>query len=352
MNKKEESVIEYMESISKKCEEKMKVFKPLTKISEENIYIPTIENYDDITKYNYNVSQLKSFAKHYRLKVSGNKKELVNRLFGYFYLSSHIIKIQKVFKGVLCRKYNSLHGPAYIKRHLCTNSTDFITMEPIEEINSDQFISYKDKDDFIYGFDIVSLYNIISKTGKKEVLNPYNRSLIPDYVLKKIKSILKIAHILKIKINLQIEDDSINISGEKAIELRTLSLFQYINSLGNYSEPSWFLSLNRSQLIKFMRELIDIWNYRAQISNEIKRSICPPNGDPFTNLHMNFIHSETNSMNNVRKVILEVLEKLVNSASDSDNKSLGAYYILGALTLVNQNAASTLPWLYQSFCYY
>jgi len=53
-------------------------------------------------------------------------------------------------------------------------------------------------------------------------------------------------------------------------------------------------------------------------------------------------------MNNVKKVVLEVLEKMVNSGIDNDSKTLGAYYVLGALTLVNHSAAIALPWLYES----
>ena len=59
-------------------------------------------------------------------------------------------------------------------------------------------------------------------------------------------------------------------------------------------------------VIKLVRELCDIWNYRAQLSNETKRNICPPNGDPFRNLSMPYIHTEEN-MSNVKKIILEVL---------------------------------------------
>ena len=100
-----------------------------------------------------------------------------------------------------------------------------------------------------------------------------------------------------------------------------------------------------------VRELCDIWNYRAQLANETKRNICPPNGDPFRNLSMPYIHTEQN-MSNVKKIILEVLEKLVNSGADKDSKALGAYYVLGSLTLVNESAATSLPWLFQSFGYF
>jgi hypothetical protein len=41
----------------------------------------------------------------------------------------------------------------------------------------------------------------------------------------------------------------------------------------------------------------------------------------------------------------------VNSGIDRDNKCLGAYYVLGALTLVSEDAATSLPWLYQAVCY-
>ena len=130
--------------------------------------------------------------------------------------------------------------------------------------------------------------------------------------------------------------------------MRALSLFQKINELGNYSDFKWFLSLNKVKLIKLVRELADIWNYRAQIELQVKRNICPPNGDPFRNLNMHYITTEQ-SICNIQKVVLEVLEKFVNNGIDKDSKALGACYVLGALTIVNDDAATSLPWLFQSF---
>jgi hypothetical protein len=248
----------------------------------------------------------------------------------------------------LVNKYKKLHGPAALNRKLCTNANDFITLEPIEEINFHQFFSYKDNDNFIYGFDINSLHNSFLKSEPK---NPYNRNLISHEVLKNIKNLIRISKLLKINVNLIFEDDTKNLSNEKTIELRALTVFQNIDSLGNYSNADWFLSLNRLQTIKFMRDLMDIWNYRAQLEFQIKRNICPPIGDPFRNFNFNYIHTEMNLWN-IKKTVLEVIEKLVNSGIDRDSKSLGAYYVLGSLTLVNENAASSLPWLFQSFSYF
>ena len=72
-----------------------------------------------------------------------------------------------------------------MNRKLCTNTDDFISMEPIGEIDFHQFISYTDKDGFIYGFDITSLHNLYLKSGA-EIKNPYNRSTIPEFVFKNI----------------------------------------------------------------------------------------------------------------------------------------------------------------------
>jgi hypothetical protein len=55
---------------------------------------------------------------------------------------------------------------------------------------------------------------------------------------------------------------------------------------------------------------------------------------------------------NVKKIVLEVLEKLVNSGVDNDSRTLGAYYVLSALTLVNEEAATSLPWLFQSVSHF
>jgi len=345
--------IDYLNNVSENYENKIIFPDNFEKINKNSISIPTIYNYINLTKYNYTIQELKKFAKHYKLKICGTKKELIKRIFVFLQLSYYVIKIQKNFRGSLQRKFDKLHGPAFKNRKLCTNDTDFITMENLDELDFNQFFSYKDVDGFIYGFDIASIYSLIymKNNSKKSSQNPYNRNNIPAQVLIDIKMLVKIGRLLKKNIYLEIQDDPITISNEKVVELRALSLFQNINALGNYSNSEWFLSLSRSNLIKFVRELTDIWSYRAQLSLEVKNNICPPNGNPFRNLNNPYIHLEPD-INNVKKVILEVLEKLVNSGVDADSKALGAYYVLAALTLVNNDAATSLPWLFQSVSHF
>jgi len=340
----------FIKTIYDRCEKKMCLSKKVEKINDDEINVPTISNFEIILNYNYNKEQLKKFLKHYKLKLSGSKKDMIVRVFCFLRLSYFATKIQKIFRGRIQRKYNSLHGPALLRRDICTNNTDFFSMENLNEIAYSQFFSYKDADNFVYGFDIISLYNLIQKSGR-DVQNPYNRTKIPKNVINNIKTLIRLGKLLNIKIDIDIKDVLLEVTDKKSIELRILTLFQNIDSLGHYSNTNWFASLTRINLIKFIRELCDIWNYRAQLSNETKRAICPPNGDPFRNLSMDYILTEHN-LDNVKKAVVEILEKMVNTGIDRDSKSLGAYYVLGALTLVSPDAALNIPWLYQSFSYF
>lgn len=345
---KNELLQNYINYINNKCIEKMPIVKNKKKITDK-IIIPTTKSYNELIYNNYNLDQLKMIAKIYKIKLNGKKEELINKIYCFLYLSSHIINIQKIIRGNFVRKYISLHGPASLNRNICTNNTDFITMDPLNEISFHQFVSYKDKDGFIYGFDINSLHNLLLKKGVNSS-NPYNRNLFPQNMFDNIKKIHTLSKILNIPLNLIYEDDTQKVSYEKSIELRIISLFQNIDNLGNYSNANWFFSLNRTELLRFVRELIDIWNFRAQLTSSIKRVICPPNGNPFINININ-VMMNTENIWTIRKIIIEVMEKLVNTGIDNEYKSLGAYYILGALTLVNNEAAIAMSWLYQSFNY-
>jgi len=354
---KTNTIEDYITTIYDKCEKSMPTpdtaaTTAATTSNKKNgpDIVPTITNFDLLVTNNYTVPNLKMFAKKYKLKLSGNKTQLINRLYVYLKLSSEVIKIQKFFRGRLVRICNNYHGPAFLKRKLCTNDRDFLTDDSIQDMVSTQFFSYTDEDNFIYGFDIISLHNLILKSGLN-VKNPYNRNIIPPMVITNMRNLIRISKVLKIKIEIEIKNESELITPQQNMELRVLDLFQNINGLGNYSDSAWFMTLNRTSLIKLLRELMDIWNYRAQLSNEIKRQICPPNGEPFRFINFNYISGESN-IDKIRIYILNVLEKLVNTGIDRDTRSLGAYYVLGALTIVNTSAATALPWLFQSVSYY
>ena len=130
-----------------------------------------------------------------------------------------------------------------------------------------------------------------------------------------------------------------------------LRLFQTINALGHYSDPEWFVALTYEQHITFLRELIDIWNYRAELSPQTRRTIYPPYGDPFPHYVLGWVTHQFYiylSPENIININLTVIERFIASAVSEADRCLGSNFILCALTLVSIPAREALPWLYQS----
>ena len=314
------------------------------KISPDDFTVPEYHEYGWLSTFNYNLKQLKEICRKYKVPASGCKDILLSRLFCYLFLSTKAITIQKHVRGLILRRLNRLKGDGYLKRSCCVNETDFYTLDDLREISSSQFFSFTDTDKKVYGFDIISLYNLILKDGNN-TKNPYNRQPIPKDTIHNIRNVVRISRILKVNIDIKIRNENVHTPAQR-VQMRIIALFQNIDSLGNYSQSQWFSTLNRSLLIRYLRELSDIWMYRAQLTHEVKIQICPPNGDPFRNANLNNVHGM--AFADLQRFCLTTMENLVNSGSSNQWKSLGAYYVLAALTLVNQNAATTLPWLYES----
>jgi len=316
------------------------------KISKDDFTIPAYNEWENFLRINYNCSQLKQISKHYKQKVSGNKNELYYRLVNFLKFSKYAVSIQKHWKGYLRRRYNNLKGKNCFKRE-CTNETDFLTLTSIKNLNYQQYFSYKDDNGFIYGFNIKSLYNLFKNSD--ELKNPYTRKVFPKEIVDNLQMIIRLSKILKEDIQIKLVDNTTHLSQKKIMELKAISLFHKIDSFGHITDVTWFTGLNKEMCIKYIKELYDIWNYRAQLTNDTKYAICPPNGNPFTGLSLQTINQ--NSEQYLKKKILGIMENMISKSQVQEHQSLGAFYILGAFTLVNLSAANSLPWLYQSVHY-
>ena len=93
-----------------------------------------------------------------------------------------------------------------------------------------------------------------------------------------------------------------------------------------------------------MRELFDIWNYRAQISEQTKRDIVNPRGNPFDTPSRCTDYTTLK----YKKYAMSVIKNLVTKGIDREHCSLGALYVLSALTLVSAPAQIAMPWLFHS----
>ena len=316
------------------------------KVDDVVFKIPKYNEYNYLLENNYRVNQLKKMCNHYHLKKSGNKPELIKNIFNHLYLSSKTIPFQTRYRHHLIKRYCNYAGAAWLKRDTCVNDTDFLSFDPIQNISFYQFFSYTDSNNHIHGFDVKSLKTWLSK--KKELqINPYTRDIIPLYVINNVNSFIRLNKVLKFPLEITVQQE-LPVQPQASYESRVIKVFQTIDDLGNYTNPDWFLSLNRFQKTRFIRELYDIWFYRLELTNTTRRNICP-RGNPFRrfalNIQLDIIAVSEEILN---KFILSVIEEFVYYGSTEQDKFLGASHVLTALTLVNMDAANALPWLYQS----
>lgn len=332
--------------------EKIKISDKKKVDTSSEFVMPTRENYATLLSKKYTIKQLKEIALHHKIKLKGIsiKTDILARIYNFFKFYDSACTIQKAWRKYLFRQYNQIRGPARFNRSLCVNDTDFFTMDAVRDIPYTQFFSYRDYDKTVYGFDIMSIYNLFDK-GIDKTTNPYNRNPFPRLVRKNMLKIIWLSKLFKDPLHLNMGASELSTDQEiehpiPTLENRTIDIFHDIDILGNYTSASWFLGLQQYQLMRFIIELNDIWAYRAGITDHVKRAICPEFRDLFRMRQVIDIRVAPAII--LRELSLGIIEKLVRSGNTRDNRCLGANYVLCALTMVSADAAEALPWLYQS----
>ena len=318
--------------------------------------MPTKENYTTVLSLNYTIKQLKDIVAHYKIKLCGAnvKADIIEKVFNYFKLYDNAVIVQKAWRRYSFKQYNLLRGPARFKREICVNDTDFFTMDNLSEIPYNQFYSFIDTDKMIYGFDIMSIYNLFEKGSNnnktEKTTNPYNRNPFPKEVKRDIMQIIRSSRIYNEPLNLDMNEGAEDTEYEgntiHNFENRLITLFHDIDDLGNYTNYNWFKNLNEHQLVRFILEMNDIWSYRANLSEIVKREICPTHHDLFQRMFLVDIRIATSMI--LREIAIDIMGKLVRDGINHGSRCLGANFVLCALTLVSHDAAEALPWLYQS----
>jgi hypothetical protein len=331
----------------------------------------------------FKIPELKSIAKQNNLLVGGTKPILIERLENHFKKTGKVIRIQAIFRGWILRQSIKLRGPALKDRKLCVNDTDFVSMEPLNEVPNEYFYSYKDSAEFVYGFNITSLIQLMKQTSK--ITNPYNREKINGKILDDIRRLYRLTFIVYPEFKkenespvkqVQQQSNTVRRSSStyqsdprntitvysnpdqqnriermyrnrsNSISQRLNDLFSEIDQLGNYTQVSWFTSLSLNSYIRLFRSLYDIWYYRSQLSRETRQRICPLPAPFDTTIERNAVRPLTTE--DIQKMCVEIFENLIFMGVDNDSRQLGAFHSLTALTVVSLEARTAMPWLYES----
>jgi hypothetical protein len=294
-----------------------------------------------IKEKKYTVRDITNICDFFNFSIKRQKKSvMIDECYLYLRQGYFSSRIQRCWKKRWLAEFRKTQGPACFKRNICNNSDDFLTTETMSEIDYYFFISIEENG-FIYGFNVISVYNLLKKNTP---FNPYTRSPFTKEFIKTIHRRMRLNYLLK-KTDHPIYHE-IQIP---SYDSKITDLFQKMDSLGNYTQVEWFMKLEPFQLRKFILELYDIWDYRAQLSSSTKMRICPPFGKPFLRVPIHTIDNNMlNDLSLLRMYCYSIMDELLNKAELSEHQCLGSYYILSALTLVNKEVAEAMPWLYQS----
>ena len=237
-----------------------------------------------------------------------------------------IIKCQSYIRRYLIQK-NKIRGIGYFFKELCINDEDFLLMTNTNETPDKYFFSYRDTQYKVWFFDIRSFKKLIDFKSE----NPYTREKIPDNIINNSKEIYK-----KLKIQTDIEvfhTNRIDIIKQKCVDL-----FSDISQRGYFCDIKWILSLDIIDIKRLYRKLEDIWNYRAYLTDEIKKKIAPPDGIVY-----NFKKfREIKDKNDMIDLIITETNKF-NNAIDINDKTLGYMYFLIGLGEISIDCKNSHP---------
>ena len=227
-----------------------------------------------------------------------------------------IIKIQKHFRGWNIRRRNKSN-----------NKEDFATMESIYEIPIKYYFDYLDDDGFTYAFDTRTLNILLEEENPK---NPYN---LKDFPFKEIKNKEKY--------------EKPNLTKEEEYQDYLIKVFQKIDKLGNYTNIEWFNELTFEKLKCFYRDANDMFDYRAQLSQETKLKLVS-DGLLFHKLINNLKYYKNKHFHFLRMETLKEIERICDEGKDNESKILGCNLLMTVLTEHSYQASIAMPHLVQA----
>jgi len=292
----------------------------------------------DLKKYcNTKISKCPS-----KFKKDDYFKKIMEYLGKQSYLLNNINSIHKIQSNI--RRFNvnkniKLRGIAYFNRSICNNDEDFYTYEPVQDIENQYFFSYKDTQNNYWGFDIRSLKKLIDMNYG----NPYTTEPIQENAKDRINEL--VSYLNKNNVVTMIEN-TVVLDRTAIVKQKFVDIFSQMEYVGYSCDVTWILNLNASRLKRLYRELEDIWNYRANLSESTKRAIAPPNGilcsTPVNDY--NHYHDKVE----LQEILANELLKICG-ATDPGNMNLGFMYFIISLSFVSRPCFVVHNWVQSVF---
>ena len=309
------------------------------------------------------VPSIKAVCRSLKLRVTGKKMELIDRVMCHYNKCISGNLLQYKCKRAIVARWLQLHGPALCDRKSCVNDMDLMG-DDIEDIPMDQLFSFQESG-FVYAFDIATFGSLIVKGFPRRTTNPYTRESIPMEVLKEYKRLLAYSTMLgrvfsvihssnteQVSQHRTVENGVVDVEipmSMEEIDFEISSTMYIADSYGYYTNPAWVTGMSVDNLKRFMDDMVEIFTYRANLSRNAMMRVIHPSGllVPNPQEFRSWLRSEVDARV-IKQKASELMKKLVMSGAERSDRELGTIYMLTALTLRCQQAATAMPWLYES----
>lgn len=231
--------------------------------------------------------------------------------------------------------------PAFFCRDLCHNTSEIASMESLSTVPKDYFFVAKEGERF-WGFDIRSLVVQYEANGVLE--NPYTITKFSKESYKAFQA--RLEHLRKAKQPLHFETLT-GLTTEQSWNLRVLDMCLRLDMLGYRIATQWFTDLSLTDQHRLYSTLYNLWNEDLGLTWQQQERIVPDCSKPNTRLfkwHPNKVCAKQ-EIDSVRRTNLNVIERMVSSAPEQPDRTLGAMYSVMALCFINRQCRRAYPWL-------
>jgi hypothetical protein len=117
--------------------------------------------------------------------------------------------------------------------------------------------------------------------------------------------------------------------------------------LGYRIATQWFSDLDIYQQKELYTTLYNLWNEKLALSDELKARIVPGHSNVQNKLFKWSVEKviSKQDLDSVRRTNINVIERLISSASEQSDKTLGAMYTVIGLTYASPKIREAYPWL-------
>ena len=257
---------------------------------------------------------------------------------------SNIVAAKKIVKWWKFRNGLSLlreRSIAFFNRDICHNDTEVASLEPLQDIPRDYFFAIKENGRF-WGFDIRTLVSQYENEG--QLVNPYTKGICNQYILEKFRK-----RIDKLKANKKPVhfEQATGLTGVQSWNLRVLDLCLSLDILGYRVATQWFSELSITSQRNLYTILFRLWTEHLNLTDEQKELIVPNHSKMDSRLFKWSANTVVmkSDIDSIRRTNLNVMERLISSATRQSDRTLGAMYTVMALGFVSFECKNAYPWM-------